>query len=307
MAYPSGDPAGIDGPCVDSYSHRQAKVFLEVSRARRPTSSAGPFPAFRTLPSRVPHVRSPSLVKEPTVHETATQAGLAAGPVRPSEGAAGALRPAVRTAVTGGFWHGRRSVIAEVCVPQGPGLLENAGNLENLRLAAGTSDNAANGASAYRGDLPFLDSDIYKWLEAAAWQSAETPLDPAVAASRDLMVEPPGPGAGGRRLPQLLVPGHDSRPPLARLALGPRALLRRPPDPGGGGPPPRHRRDRPAGHCCPLRRLRRRGLRARAPGRRRLRPRRDRDRAGRALPRDAGSAATSTSRTTSSSAAATAC
>ncbi|WUH89541.1 glycoside hydrolase family 127 protein [Streptomyces sp. NBC_00433] len=84
------------------------------------------------------------------------------GPVRPGPG--GALRPVAAADIRGGFWHGRREVNARVGIPQGPRLLESAGNLENLRLAARTAE------GAFRGDLPFMDSDVYKWLEAAAWQ-----------------------------------------------------------------------------------------------------------------------------------------
>ena len=34
------------------------------------------------------------------------------------------------------------------------------GNIHNLELAAGTT------TGDYRNDLPFMDSDLYKWLEA---------------------------------------------------------------------------------------------------------------------------------------------
>lgn len=88
------------------------------------------------------------------------------GPVRPGPGSHATLRPAESAEVTGGFWHERRTVNAEAAIPQGPQLLESAGNLHNLRLAAGTA------TGEYRGDLPFLDSDVHKWLEAASWQLA---------------------------------------------------------------------------------------------------------------------------------------
>ncbi|HEU5333301.1 MAG TPA: beta-L-arabinofuranosidase domain-containing protein [Actinocrinis sp.] len=95
-----------------------------------------------------------------------TQPGAAHGPVRPGPDSAAALAPAPGSEITGGFWAQRRRVIGQDCVPQGPDLLESAGNLHNLRLAAGTQ------TGGYRGDLPFLDSDVYKWLEAAGWQAA---------------------------------------------------------------------------------------------------------------------------------------
>lgn len=89
------------------------------------------------------------------------------GPLRPTAGARCVLRPAGWSRIAGGFWGERRRINAEVCVPQGPALLEAAGNLHNLRLAAGQAE------GAYRGIYPFLDTDVYKWLEAAAWQAAD--------------------------------------------------------------------------------------------------------------------------------------
>ncbi|MEV6480070.1 beta-L-arabinofuranosidase domain-containing protein [Streptomyces sp. NPDC051576] len=88
------------------------------------------------------------------------------GPVRLGPDARAALRPAAAD-VTAGFWHTRREVNARVSLPQGPGLLESAGNLHNLRLAAGTVE------GEFRGAYSFVDTDVYKWLEAASWQLAD--------------------------------------------------------------------------------------------------------------------------------------
>ena len=88
------------------------------------------------------------------------------GPVRLGPHARAALRPAAEPAVAAGFWAARQEVNARVGIPQGPFLLESAGNLHDLRLAAGTA------AGEYRGEYPFMDSDVYKWLEAACWQLA---------------------------------------------------------------------------------------------------------------------------------------
>ena len=85
------------------------------------------------------------------------------GPVRLGPEVHAALRPAP-VGITAGFWHTRREVNARVSIPQGPGLLESAGNLHNLRLAAGTEE------GDFQGAYPFVDTDVYKWLEAAAWQ-----------------------------------------------------------------------------------------------------------------------------------------
>ncbi|MES4902073.1 MULTISPECIES: beta-L-arabinofuranosidase domain-containing protein [unclassified Streptomyces] len=92
---------------------------------------------------------------------------MTAGPIRLSEGAHTALRPAATARITGGFWAARRRTNAEVSIAQGPRRLEEAGNLDNLRAAAGAK------APGFSGDFQFQDSDVHKWLEAASWQMAE--------------------------------------------------------------------------------------------------------------------------------------
>ncbi|MEU0072999.1 beta-L-arabinofuranosidase domain-containing protein [Streptomyces sp. NPDC006332] len=109
------------------------------------TRSAAPSPGFPASPERG---RTPI------------------GPVRLGPGAAAALVPAT-VEVRGGFWDARREVNARISVPQGPGLLESAGNLHNLRVLGGTAD------GEFQGAYPFVDSDVYKWLEAASWQLAQ--------------------------------------------------------------------------------------------------------------------------------------
>jgi uncharacterized protein len=89
------------------------------------------------------------------------------GPVHFTEHAHVSLRPVAQATISGGFWDERRRVNREVSVPEGARWLETAGNLGNLRLAAGQAD------GEYQGDLPFLDSDVYKWLEAVAWLAAD--------------------------------------------------------------------------------------------------------------------------------------
>src|ERR1035438_2842680 len=61
-----------------------------------------------------------------------------------------------------GFWTERRRVNEEVSLPSMFELLEQNGILDNFRRAAGTKD------VARRGPV-YTDSDIYKWLEAAAF------------------------------------------------------------------------------------------------------------------------------------------
>ena len=105
-----------------------------------------------------------------------------AGPVRPGPGAGthAALTP-LAVDLRDGFWAVRRQVNARTSVPQGPGLLESAGNLHNLRLAAGAVE------GEFQGAYPFVDSDVYKWLEAAAWQLGQGE-DEAPAADVDRIV-----------------------------------------------------------------------------------------------------------------------
>jgi DUF1680 family protein len=74
-------------------------------------------------------------------------------------------------AVTGGFWAGRLGTNRDRTLPHAFGQLVETGTLENFRLAAGTA------AGAYRAmgimfsePFPFLDSDVYKWLEGAGWE-----------------------------------------------------------------------------------------------------------------------------------------
>src|SRR4051794_3780117 len=69
----------------------------------------------------------------------ATRRGTVPGPVAPTPDAACRLRPVPLGAVTirGGLWEARRQVNGEVAVPLGRERLEAAGNLDNLRIAAG--------------------------------------------------------------------------------------------------------------------------------------------------------------------------
>ena len=96
-----------------------------------------------------------------------------AGPIRLTDSSVVALRPATEARITGGLWAGRREINRDVCVPEAWDRLHEAGNFHNLELAAGRS------TGDYVNDLPFLDSDVYKWLEAVAW----TLDDPDLAAA----------------------------------------------------------------------------------------------------------------------------
>ncbi len=99
-------------------------------------------------------------------------ARLTAGPVDAAKSPAATLKTldARAVAIDGGVWARRQAVNGEGALPHGFRMLEAAGNLENLRIAAGCS------AGRYRGPV-FMDSDVYKWLEAAACEMARAPND----------------------------------------------------------------------------------------------------------------------------------
>jgi DUF1680 family protein len=83
-----------------------------------------------------------------------------------------------------GFWADRRRVNRERTIPHGFEQLRQAGNLGNLRLAAGADGRYHTIGRAIGLDFPFLDTDVYKWLEAAAWELGHAP-DPTLAAAAD--------------------------------------------------------------------------------------------------------------------------
>ena len=72
--------------------------------------------------------------------------------------------------IDGGLWARRQAINREAALPHGYRMLEAAGNLENLRIAAGRS------SGRYQGPV-FMDSDVYKWIEAAAYEHARVPSD----------------------------------------------------------------------------------------------------------------------------------
>ncbi|MFC7405139.1 glycoside hydrolase family 127 protein [Georgenia alba] len=96
---------------------------------------------------------------------TETSTGVTAGPAAPTSSAQVALRPVAPGAatITGGVWHARAEANRTRTIPAGAELLRTAHNLVNLEIAAGTAEGEAVGPI-------FADSDVYKWLEAAAWE-----------------------------------------------------------------------------------------------------------------------------------------
>ena len=80
-----------------------------------------------------------------------------------------ALPPASMT-LNGGMWSQRQAINRQISLIHGYNMLESAGNFHDLRLAAGRIE------GSYRGPL-FMDSDLYKLLEAVIWELANNPDD----------------------------------------------------------------------------------------------------------------------------------
>jgi DUF1680 family protein len=80
------------------------------------------------------------------------------------------LRPVPLDAVdlADDFWEPRRRINREITLPSQYRYLEDTGRLDNFRRASGKI------RGEYQG-IYFNDSDVYKWLEAAAWTLAEGP------------------------------------------------------------------------------------------------------------------------------------
>src|SRR5436309_15962056 len=96
----------------------------------------------------------------------------AAGPVDGAKSPAATLTTLDAQAVTieNGLWARRQAVNRDAALPHGFRMLETAGDLENLRIAAGRS------SARYRGPV-LMDSDVYKWLEAAAGEVGRAPRE----------------------------------------------------------------------------------------------------------------------------------
>ena len=103
------------------------------------------------------------------------------GPAAPTREAAVRLRPIGLgdVAITGGFWSTRQTINAAGAIPAGHVQLEAAGNLRNLRIAAGLEQGDATGPV-------FADSDVYKWLEAVAWECARQPSERLLELQREV-------------------------------------------------------------------------------------------------------------------------
>ena len=97
-----------------------------------------------------------------------SQAGR--GPAVPSASAAVAHQPLAGggARLSSGLLHAWQHRNATASLPLALGQLETAGNLANIRLAI------SGGREGYRGPV-FMDSDIYKVLEAVGWELGRSP------------------------------------------------------------------------------------------------------------------------------------
>jgi DUF1680 family protein len=111
---------------------------------------------------------------------------MSTGTVRPSAPAGPRLRPLGwrRSTILDGFWAQRLRLNRERTIPHGFDQLRRAGTLDNLRQAAGPDGRYRAAADSGGFTLPFLDSDVYKWLEAAGWELGHG-ADAALAAAAD--------------------------------------------------------------------------------------------------------------------------
>ena len=114
-------------------------------------------------------------------------------PVVPTASGAAALRPVgvLRSRIDGGIWAARRQTNHDVTLPHGAKQLEIVGNLHNFRLAAGAAGTYRGGNDESDTTAPFLDSDVYKWLDGAGWELAQHP-DASLMALADPMIETVG-------------------------------------------------------------------------------------------------------------------
>lgn len=104
-----------------------------------------------------------------------------AAPCAPRPSASASVRPLAVTAVriTSGPWAEWQAANRRVTIPHGVAWLEREGVLDNFRRLVGESD-----APERRG-MVFSDSDLYKTLEAVAWDLSLSPHDEWLALLAD--------------------------------------------------------------------------------------------------------------------------
>jgi DUF1680 family protein len=111
---------------------------------------------------------------------------VSAGPWPSTQATGWRLRPLgpSRARIVDGFLAERQRINRQRTIPHGFAQLRQAGTLDNLRLAAGADGHYRAAADSAGATFPFLDSDVYKWLEAVGWELGRA-ADPALAAAAD--------------------------------------------------------------------------------------------------------------------------
>lgn len=142
--------------------------------------------------------------------------------------------------ITGGFWSERQRTNRTSTIPAAAQRLEEVATLRNFRRAAG-HEPAGEG---FAGKV-FADTDVYKWLEAVAWEQTREPSDELATWQKDVSAlvaaaqEPDGYlntytrlALGGRRYGdlekghELYCAGHLLQAAVAQVrATGDRTLL----------------------------------------------------------------------------------
>ena len=83
--------------------------------------------------------------------------------------------------LTSGFWAERQMRNHKVSLKHAYAMLNKAGNLHNLKMAAGLE------SGSFRG-MNFADENIYKWLEALGWELGRAPDDELQALADEVIV-----------------------------------------------------------------------------------------------------------------------
>ena len=136
--------------------------------------------------------------------------------VRPTASGASMLRPIDARGVRlgDGSWGERVRLNRERTIAHGWEQLRRAGNLTNLRLAAGAEGRYQALGLMFDKPFPFLDSDVYKWLEAVGWELARA-ADPDLARQADeaiaLVAAAQRPDGYLNSFVQVLAPGREYR------------------------------------------------------------------------------------------------
>src|SRR4029077_3901592 len=90
-------------------------------------------------------------------------------------------------AILSGLWADRVRTNRERSLAHGYDELDRVGNLQNFRLAAGAKGTYQALGAPMGLVFPFLDTDVYKWLQAVGWELGHGP-DEALSAAADEVI-----------------------------------------------------------------------------------------------------------------------